>query len=103
MATWDDVVAMAGSETGLCVVSMVRADGSPHASVVNAGPFVHPVTGENVVALVARGSSVKVKRVRLHGTAPQAPEQMRGIHPQVRFTSAAGCGAPPPVRGCHEA
>lgn len=63
MATWDDVVAMAGSETGLAVVSMVRADGSPHASVVNAGPFVHPVTGDDVVALVAQGSSVKVRRV----------------------------------------
>lgn len=63
MATWDDVVVMASSETGLAIVSMVRADGSPHASVVNAGPFVHPVTGENVIALVARGDSVKVRRV----------------------------------------
>ena len=63
MATWDDVVAMAGSETGLAVVSMVRRDGSPHASVVNAGPFAHPVPGEPTVALVARGESVKVKRV----------------------------------------
>lgn len=63
MATWDDVVAMAASETGLAVVSMTRADGSPHASVVNAGPFVHPVTGARCVALVARGASVKVRRV----------------------------------------
>ena len=28
MATWDDVRSMAGTDTGLCVVSMVRADGS---------------------------------------------------------------------------
>ena len=63
MATWDDVRSMAGTDTGLCVVSMVRADGSPHASVVNAGPFEHPVTGAKCVALVARGNSVKVRRV----------------------------------------
>ncbi|MEM7091449.1 MAG: pyridoxamine 5'-phosphate oxidase family protein [Actinomycetota bacterium] len=62
MATWDDVRAMASTETGLCVVSLVRADGSPHASVVNAGPYAHPVTGADTVALVARGGSVKVKR-----------------------------------------
>ena len=63
MTSWDDVVAMASSDTGLCVVSLVRADGSPHASVVNAGPFTHPVTEAPCIGLVARGSSLKVRRV----------------------------------------
>ena len=39
---------------------MTRADGSVHSSVVNAGPMAHPVTGEEVFALVARGAARKV-------------------------------------------
>ncbi len=60
---------MAGSETGLCVVASVRPDGSVHSSVVNAGPFVHPTTGEDVVALVARGDARKVDHIRRGGRA----------------------------------
>jgi PPOX class probable F420-dependent enzyme len=46
---------LASLDHGLCVVSMLRADGSIAASVVNAGVMQHPVTTANVVAFVARG------------------------------------------------
>ena len=60
---------MAGTETGLCVVATARPDGSVHSSVVNAGPMAHPVTGEDVVALVARGDARKVAHIRSSGRA----------------------------------
>lgn len=63
-----DVRYLSGSEAGLCVVSIVRADGTAHASVVNAGLLAHPVDGDEVVGFVTRGGSVKhrVLRVRAH-------------------------------------
>ncbi len=64
MADFDDVKQLASVETGLCVVAVTRADGSVHASVVNAGPLVHPRTGNDTVAFVARGQVAKVARVR---------------------------------------
>lgn len=69
MATFDDVRELAGSEQGLCVVATTRADGSVHASVVNAGPLDHPVTGEQTVALVARGAARKVALIAEAGRA----------------------------------
>jgi PPOX class probable F420-dependent enzyme len=42
-------------DSGLCVLSAVRGDGSVVASVVNAGVLDHPVTGDRVVGFVARG------------------------------------------------
>lgn len=49
---------------GLCVVSTLRADHSIQSSVVNAGVLGHPVTGERVVGLVARGHSRKLANLR---------------------------------------
>jgi PPOX class probable F420-dependent enzyme len=49
---------------GLCVVSTLRDDGSVHATVVNAGVLQHPVTGEPVVGLVARGAARKLQHLR---------------------------------------
>lgn len=46
---------LAGLDHGLCVVSMLRGDGSIAASVVNAGVLKHPSSGSDVVAFVARG------------------------------------------------
>jgi PPOX class probable F420-dependent enzyme len=46
---------LASQENGLCVLSNARADGTIASSVVNAGVLPHPVTGEPVVGLVARG------------------------------------------------
>lgn len=46
---------LAALEHGLCVVNMLRTDGSVAAAVVNAGVMGHPVTGADTVAFVARG------------------------------------------------
>ncbi len=63
MADFDDVKRLAGSEQGLCVAAVTRADGSVHASVVNAGPIAHPVSGDQTVAFVVQSSALKLKRV----------------------------------------
>jgi PPOX class probable F420-dependent enzyme len=49
---------------GLCVVTTLRRDGSAQASVVNAGVLRHPLTGADVVGLVARGGSRKLANLR---------------------------------------
>jgi PPOX class probable F420-dependent enzyme len=49
---------------GLCVVSTLRRDGSIQASVVNAGVMPHPLTGVQVVALVAVGGARKLRNLR---------------------------------------
>ena len=46
---------LSAAEHGLCVLITFRKDGSVVVSVVNAGVLQHPVTGEQVVGLVARG------------------------------------------------
>lgn len=46
-----------------------RRSGEPAASVVNAGVLDHPLTGEPVVALVARGRTAKLAHLR---RTPQA-------------------------------
>jgi PPOX class probable F420-dependent enzyme len=67
MSSMDLVRELAASEQGLCVVATTRPDGSVHASVVNAGPMAHPVSGADVVAFVARGGASKVGLVRATG------------------------------------
>ena len=52
-------------ESGLAVVVTVRADGSPQASVVNAGVLDHPVTREAVVGFVARRGARKLPNLRM--------------------------------------
>lgn len=49
---------------GLCVLSTSRRDGSIQASVVNAGVLPHPLTGVQVVGLVATGGSRKLHNLR---------------------------------------
>jgi PPOX class probable F420-dependent enzyme len=49
---------------GLCVLSTSRADGSVQSSVVNAGVLAHPLTGVQVVGLVAIGGSRKLRHLR---------------------------------------
>ena len=51
-------------EDGLAVVVTTRADGTPQASVVNAGVIDHPVTRDRVVGFVARGSVKKLANLR---------------------------------------
>ena len=54
---------------GLCVVSTLRADGTIQSSVVNAGVLPHPVTGAQVVGLVAMGGSRKLANLRVRRRA----------------------------------
>jgi PPOX class probable F420-dependent enzyme len=63
MTTLDDAVGLAAAESGLAVVSTVRADNTVQASLVNAGTFAHPVTGEPTLAFVTYGK-VKLANLR---------------------------------------
>ncbi len=54
---------------GLCVLSTLRADGTIQSSVVNAGVLAHPVTGAQVVGLVAIGGSRKLANLRVRPRA----------------------------------
>ncbi len=56
--------ALVPLDHGLCVLSTTRADGTVQASVVNAGVLRHPVTGDEVVGLVAAGGTRKLRNLR---------------------------------------
>jgi PPOX class probable F420-dependent enzyme len=61
-----DLAAVRGlvaQDHGLATVTVVRADGSPHSSLVNAGVLDHPLTGEPVVGYVTYGK-VKLANLR---------------------------------------
>jgi len=60
----DRVRELGARESGLAVVFTTRADGTAPGSVVNAGVLDHPLTGEPVVAFVARGEVRKLANVR---------------------------------------
>jgi hypothetical protein len=64
MRNLDDVRALGERESGLAVAITLRRDGSPRASVVNAGVIDHPVSGEPVVAFVSRGGVRKLDDLR---------------------------------------
>ena len=51
-------------DNGLCVFSTLRADGSIHSTVVNAGPLQHPVSGKQVVGVVTAGGARKLHHLR---------------------------------------
>jgi PPOX class probable F420-dependent enzyme len=53
---------------GLCTVVTMRPAGTPHTSVVNAGVLTHPVTGVEVVGLVAAGVARKLVHLRANPT-----------------------------------
>lgn len=67
MTNLGQVRALAATETGLCVVSTTRPDGSPHATVVNAGALAHPISGLEVVGFVVRGDARKLDHFRRAG------------------------------------
>lgn len=64
MTSLDRVRELAAREHGLAVVTTPRIDGTAPASVVNAGVLDHPVTGDPVVAFVARGGARKLANLR---------------------------------------
>jgi PPOX class probable F420-dependent enzyme len=59
----EEAVALARDDSGLTVISTVRADGSVQASLVNAGLIAHPATGARVLAFVTYGK-VKLANLR---------------------------------------
>ena len=65
---------LVSGDHGLAVVSVTRPDGTIASSVVNAGVLSHPVTGAEVVALVARGDARKLGYLR---ASPRATVVLR--------------------------
>jgi PPOX class probable F420-dependent enzyme len=63
MTTLRDAAALAAKETGLAVVSTLRADQSIQASIVNAGVLAHPASGADALAFVTYGR-VKLANLR---------------------------------------
>jgi len=63
MTTLLDAAALAANESGLAVVSTLRADGSIQSSLVNAGVLPHPGTGNETLAFVTYGK-VKLANLR---------------------------------------
>lgn len=97
MTTLDDVRALVDAENGLAIISTTRADGSVQASMVNAGVMRHPVSGDEVVAFVAIGGSVKLRMLRAR---PRATVTLRSGW---SFATVEGpaqlCGPDDPVPG----
>jgi PPOX class probable F420-dependent enzyme len=56
-------------ERWLVVLATSRPDTSMQMSVVNAGLIHHPLSGEQVVGIVARGGTVKLRNLRGRPTA----------------------------------
>jgi PPOX class probable F420-dependent enzyme len=63
MTTLDEAVALAKGESGLAVISTVRADGTVQASLVNVGLLTHPSNGERVLGFTTYGR-VKLANLR---------------------------------------
>jgi PPOX class probable F420-dependent enzyme len=63
MTTLRDAVALAATESGLAVVSTVRADGTVQASLVNVGLLTHPSNREQVLGFTTYGR-VKLANLR---------------------------------------
>jgi PPOX class probable F420-dependent enzyme len=63
MTTLDEAVALAAAESGLAVVSTVRADGTVQASLVNVGLLAHPAGGQPVLGFTTYGK-VKLANLR---------------------------------------
>jgi PPOX class probable F420-dependent enzyme len=61
--TLNDAVALAAAESGLAVVSTVRADGTVQASLVNVGVLPHPATGQPSLGFTTYGK-VKLANLR---------------------------------------
>ena len=59
----DPVRRIVAKETGLASISVVRADGTPHSSLVNAGVLDHPISGQPIVGYVTYGQ-VKLRNLR---------------------------------------
>jgi PPOX class probable F420-dependent enzyme len=63
MTTVQDAVTLAAADSGLAVISTVRADTTVQASLVNVGLLPHPATGEPVLGFTTYGK-VKLANLR---------------------------------------
>ena len=63
MTTLREAASLSSQESGLVVVSTLRADNTIQSSLVNAGILAHPETGDNILAFVASGR-VKLANLR---------------------------------------
>jgi PPOX class probable F420-dependent enzyme len=63
MTTLNAAVALAAAESGLAVISTVRADGTVQASLVNVGLLPHPAGGEPSLGFTTYGK-VKLANLR---------------------------------------
>jgi hypothetical protein len=70
MQSLERAATLAAQESGLAIAVTSRRDGTPRASVVNAGVVDHPITAEPVVGFVSRGVAGKLidLRRRPHAT-----------------------------------
>jgi PPOX class probable F420-dependent enzyme len=75
MSDLEDFARLIPADHGLCVISTLSPDGTIQSSVVNAGVLPHPVTGVQVVALVALGGTRKLANLRAR---PRANVVVRG-------------------------
>lgn len=62
--SFEDIRRLAAADSTLAVAVTLRPDGTPHASVVNAGVLAHPLDGGAVVAFVAGAAAVKLRNLR---------------------------------------
>lgn len=69
MSGLEEFARLVPGDHGLCVVSTLRPDGTIQSSVVNAGVLSHPVTGTQVVGLVAGGDTRKLANMRVRPRA----------------------------------
>jgi hypothetical protein len=69
MVDIEPFAGLVSGDRGLAVVALALPDGTAHASVTNAGVLAHPVTGEQVVGIVARGDARKLRYLRAHPRA----------------------------------
>jgi len=69
MTTLNEAVALAAADSGLAVISTVRADGTVQASLVNVGLLPHPATGQPSLGFTTYG---KVKLANLRARPPLA-------------------------------
>jgi PPOX class probable F420-dependent enzyme len=91
MTDLQDFARLVGRDHGLCVVSTLRPDSTIQSSVVNAGVLAHPVTGEPVVGLVARGHSRKLANL---STRPRATVVVRAAWEWVAAEGLAELAGP---------
>jgi PPOX class probable F420-dependent enzyme len=91
MTDLSDFARLVARDHGLCVVSTLQPDATIQSSVVNAGVLDHPVTGEPVVGLVARGRSRKLANLRAR---PRATAVVRAAWEWVAAEGPADLAGP---------